>query len=139
MLALDITQFFPSLNHCLILLILRKAVCDTKISLFFSNYSVDMKTCYSQNGFNSSFFSADIGVGQGSALSPILFALFITPIFHIFKKTKYSCFLSFICRQWIFHLSGGIFYQHKYQSLLQLQCYVFTTKLVQTSSRIQEN
>jgi len=83
MLALDITQFFPSLNHCLIL---RKAGYDTKISLFFSDYLVDMKTCYLWNGFNSSFFSADIGVGQESALSSILFALFITPIFYIFKK-----------------------------------------------------
>jgi len=31
-------------------------------------------------------FNADVGVGQGSALSSILSALFIALIFHIFKK-----------------------------------------------------
>ena len=31
-------------------------------------------------------FNTNIGVGQGSALSPILSALFIILIFHIFKK-----------------------------------------------------
>jgi len=87
MLAFDITQFFPSLNHHLMLLILRKAECDMKISLFFSDYLVDRKTCYSWNGFTLSFFSADIGVGQGSALSSILSTLFIAPIFYVFEKT----------------------------------------------------
>ena len=86
MLAFDITQFFPSLNHHLILLILRKAECDMKISLFFSDYLVDRKTCYSWNGFTLSFFSADIGVGQGSALSSILSTLFIALIFYVFEK-----------------------------------------------------
>ena len=31
-------------------------------------------------------FKADIDIGQRSALSPILFALYITSFFHIFKK-----------------------------------------------------
>jgi len=31
-------------------------------------------------------FNTNIGVGRGSALSPILLALFIISIFHIFKK-----------------------------------------------------
>jgi len=57
-----------------------------RIFLFFSNYLVGRKTHYSWNGFTLSFFSANIGVGQGSAFSPILSALFITPIFHIFEK-----------------------------------------------------
>jgi len=38
------------------------------------------------NNFVSSFFRADIGIGQESVLSPILFTLCIAPIFHIFKK-----------------------------------------------------
>jgi len=67
-------------------LILRKARYDTKIFLFFSNYLVNKKTHYSWNGFTLFFFSVDVGVGQGMALSPILSALFIAPIFHIFEK-----------------------------------------------------
>ena len=33
-----------------------------------------------------SFFSVDVGIGQKSALSPVLSALFITLIFYIFEK-----------------------------------------------------
>ena len=57
-----------------------------RISLFFSNYIVGRKTCYSWNGFTSSSFSVDVGVGQRSALFSILSALFITLIFYIFEK-----------------------------------------------------
>jgi len=85
-LAFDITQFFLSLNHWLLLLILKKAVCHSKVVQFFSNYLVGKKTQYSWNNFISQFFNVDVSVGQGSALSPILSALYILPIFHIFKK-----------------------------------------------------
>jgi len=57
-----------------------------KISLFFSNYLVDRKTCYLWNGFTLSFFFIDVGIGQELALSSILSALFIALIFHIFEK-----------------------------------------------------
>ena len=40
-----------------------------KISLFFSNYLVDRKTRYLWNGFNLSFLSVDVGIGQ---ISPFL-------------------------------------------------------------------
>jgi len=38
------------------------------------------------NCFTLSFFKADIGFGQRSALFPILLALYIAILFHIFKK-----------------------------------------------------
>ena len=41
---------------------------------------------YLWNSFSSSYFNVNIGVGQGSALSPILSALYLSPIFHIFEK-----------------------------------------------------
>ena len=86
MLAFDITQFFLSLNYCLILLILRKAGYHMKISLLFSDYLVNRKTCFLWNGFTSFFFSTGVDVSQGSVLFPILPTLFITLIFHIFEK-----------------------------------------------------
>ena len=85
-LAFDIAQFSPSLNHHLLLLILRKAGFNFKIEQFFSNYLIGRKTRYFWNNFSSSFFNVDMGVGQGSALSPILSALYLSPVIHIFEK-----------------------------------------------------
>ena len=38
------------------------------------------------NNFFSSFFEVNIGVEQGSALSPILSALYLSPLLYIFEK-----------------------------------------------------
>ena len=88
MLAFNIAQFFLSLN-ILLLLILRKTGCDLKVVQFFSNYLVGRKTQYCWNNISSQFFNVDVGVGQGSALSPILSAVYISPVFHILE----NCFL----------------------------------------------
>jgi len=85
-LAFDIAQFFPFLNHCLFPHILHKAGFDTKIEHFFSNYLVRRKTQYCWNNFSSSFFNVDIGIGQGSALSTILSALYLASFIHILEK-----------------------------------------------------
>jgi len=85
-LAFNIAQFFPSLNHQLILLILDKASLDFRISSFFSNYLIDRKTQYMLNDFVSPFFRADVGMKQEFTLSPILSTLYIVSIFHIFEK-----------------------------------------------------
>ena len=73
----------------------------TKVVHFFSNYLVSRKTQYSWNNFSSQFFNVDVGIGQESALSPILFTLYILPIFHILKKCLKTLkipvsFLSFV-------------------------------------------
>ena len=85
-LAFNIIQFFPSLNHWLLLLILKKARCDFRVVQFFSNYVVGRKMQYHWNNFSSSFFNVDIGIEQVSALSPILSAVYISLVFHILKK-----------------------------------------------------
>ena len=85
-LAFDITQFFPSFNYWLLPLILRKTRFDLKVVHFFSNYLVEKKTQYFWNSFSSPFFNVGVGVGQNSALSPILFALYLSPIFHVLEK-----------------------------------------------------
>jgi len=61
---------------------LDKAGFDPKISCFFGNYLVGKKTKYFWNDFSSPFFNINVGVGQGSALSPILSALYLIPVFH---------------------------------------------------------
>jgi len=53
---------------------------------FFCNYLVDRKTKYLWNNFSFSLFNVDVGVSQESALSPILSALYLALILHIFEK-----------------------------------------------------
>jgi len=85
-LAFDIAQFFPSLNHQLLPLILNKAGLDRRVSIFFKNYLVGRKTKYIWNNFISPLFDINVGVGQGSALSSILSALYLSPIFYSLEK-----------------------------------------------------
>jgi len=65
---------------------LNKARFNPKISKFFSNYLIGRKTQYLWNNFSSFFFEVNVGVGKGSALSPILSALYLSLFFHIFKE-----------------------------------------------------
>jgi len=78
-LAFDIAQFYPSLNHQLLLCIMNKVGLDHKVFNFFKDYLVERKTRYLWNDFLSLFCSIDVGVGQGSAL-------YISSILHIFEK-----------------------------------------------------
>jgi len=52
---------------------------------FFSDYLVDRSTQYAWNSFLSHACDADVGMGQGSALSPILSVLYIAPLLHLFE------------------------------------------------------
>jgi len=85
-LAFKIVQFFVSTNHQLLPLIMDKVGLDHKVLVFFKNYLVGRKTKYLWNGFQSPFCNIDVSVGQGSALSPILSALYLSPIFHTLEK-----------------------------------------------------
>jgi len=67
-------------------MILDKAGFDMRISLFFSNYLVSRKTQYHWHNFSSLFCNANVGIGQGSAFSLVLSALYLAPIFYIFEK-----------------------------------------------------
>ena len=85
-LVFNITQFFPSLNHHLLSCIIKKARFDNWIISFFSNYLVDRRTNYSWNNFMSPVFDINVGVGQGSALSPILSVLYLSPLIYILEN-----------------------------------------------------
>jgi retron-type reverse transcriptase len=105
-LAFDIAQFFPSLNHNVLIFILDRFGFNDKVVQFFSNYLVDRKTKYSVNGDCSDMYDSNVGVGQGSVLSPILSTLYIAPIFHMLNlwianhssvdSLPLSSFLSFV-------------------------------------------
>jgi len=60
-------------------------VVSGKGALFFSNYLVGRSTQCSWNSFFSGACDADVGVEQGSALSPIPSILYITSLICIFE------------------------------------------------------
>ena len=94
-LAFNIVQFFSSLNHCLLTLILKKVGFNNCVIFFFTNYLVSRKMNYLWNSFFSPIFDVNIGVGQGSTLSPILSALYLSLFLYILEKClKISIFQS---------------------------------------------
>jgi len=84
--AFDIAQFFPSLNHKFLSTCLKKAGLNTDVVGFFNSYHSNQSTTYTWNNFLSPAFNTNVGVGQGSALSPILFAICLISIIKTFKK-----------------------------------------------------
>jgi len=85
-LAFDIAQFFLLLNHCLLSLIMRKVGFNNHIVFFFANYLIDRKTNYFWNNFMSPVFNVNVGVGQGSVLSPILSVLYLLSFIYILEN-----------------------------------------------------
>ena len=85
-LAFDISQFFPSLNHRLLVLILEKAGLDPKVTAFFANHLVQRRKNYLWNDLSSPMFDVNVRVGQGSALSPILSTLDLSPLLYILEN-----------------------------------------------------
>ena len=85
-LAFDISQFFLSLNYCLLTKIIHKVGLNNHVVDFFSNYLINRKTNYSWNNFSSFIFDVNVGIEQSLALSPILLALYLSPFLHILEK-----------------------------------------------------
>jgi hypothetical protein len=84
--AFDIAQFFPLLNHEMLLAVLAWQGFPEHVQKFFASYLVRRGTRYLWNLFSSDRRSADVGVGQGSALSPVLSALYLTPVIKLFES-----------------------------------------------------
>jgi retron-type reverse transcriptase len=82
--AFDITQFFPSLNHEVLLEVIARLGFPRVVVDFFRSYLVGRCTTYQWNAFQSGEYPSDMGVGQGSSLSPVLSALYLTLIMCLF-------------------------------------------------------
>jgi len=106
-LAFDIAQFFPSLNHHFLILVLEKAGLDSKVSNFFASYLIQRSTKYSWNNLSSPSFDINVGVGQGSTLSPILSTLYISPVMGHWMLTIFYFILFYFF--W-FYFSFSLFY-----------------------------
>jgi hypothetical protein len=84
--AFDIAQFFPSLNHEMLMAVLAQEGFLEHVRKFFALYLVGRGMRYLWNLFSSDRRSADVGMGQGSALSPVLSALYLTPVIKLFES-----------------------------------------------------
>jgi len=94
--AFDIAQFFSSLNHAMLLAILWKQGFLSVVTKFFASYLVDRFTAYMWGLFCSGPCQADIGVGQGSALLPVLSALYIAPVMKLYHMNPVSLKISLL-------------------------------------------
>jgi len=108
---------------------------------FFSNYLISRKTQYIWNNFISSLFGINIGIGQGFALSPILSALYISPIFHIFEKRAknlipniYVSFLSSIDNGLLSHKRKPLKNQILYSTIVIISLSLSSISLVSLSN-----
>ena len=85
-LALNIAQFFPLMDHQVIATLLCKLSFNGKILSFISNFLHECSTTYLWDGLASSHsYSCDNGVPQGDPLSPVLSVLYLSlAIKHLF-------------------------------------------------------
>ena len=84
--TIDFAQFFPSLNHDVLLGVFHWMGFPAHLIRFFESYLVDRCIRYSHERDLSSPMKADIGVGQDSALSPILSFLYLAPLLFRFDS-----------------------------------------------------
>jgi hypothetical protein len=95
--AFDLAQFFPSINHDVLLSILDKQGFVPEVVAFFKSYLVDQFTRYAWDDDLSLEFPSSIGVGQCSALSPILLALCLAPLLKEFEcRVHVAVLISYI-------------------------------------------
>jgi hypothetical protein len=93
MVTFDLAQFFPSINYDVLLSILDKQGFVPEVVVFFKSYIVDQFTCYTWDNDLSLEFPSSVGVGQGSALSPILLALCLAPLLKEFECRVHTAVL----------------------------------------------
>ena len=82
MLLINMSQFYPSINHVIMVEMLRREGFAEDLVLFFANYLQGRYTKYLFNGKLTKPAATPTGVGQGSSLSPVKLGLYIAPIVH---------------------------------------------------------
>ena len=139
-LAFDISQFFPSLNHWLLTLIMKKVGFNNHIVSFFANYLVDRKMNYYWNNFISPIFNVNVGVSHSSVLSPILSALYLLLFIYILENRLKNLKIPVSI---IFFVDNGLFISQSNSfdiSNSQLYCsYNVLTNLLEKFSFVAEH
>ncbi|KAF8673055.1 hypothetical protein AX14_005435, partial [Amanita brunnescens Koide BX004] len=76
--AIDVAQFFPSLNHGAVTRVLSKLGFADKLTNLMASYFVDRQTTYRWDTASSAPYPFSFGTPQGDCLSPIISALFLS-------------------------------------------------------------
>ncbi|KAF8700287.1 hypothetical protein AX14_000808 [Amanita brunnescens Koide BX004] len=86
--AIDIAQFFPSLNHRAVVRVLGKLGFANKLTTLLGSYFRDRTTTYKWDTATSVPYDFSMGTPQGDCLSPIVSALYLsTAIKAVFPHT----------------------------------------------------
>ncbi|KAF8668021.1 hypothetical protein AX14_006264 [Amanita brunnescens Koide BX004] len=90
--AIDIAQFFPSLNHHAVSFVLAKLGFSETLVNLITSYFTSRKTSYWWDTATSPQYDFSMGTPQGDCLSPILSALFLSvTIKHVFPRSITPC------------------------------------------------
>ena len=81
-LAMDIAQFFPSINHSFLLAVLRRLGFAPALCNLLEHYLQNRSTTFRWGERLSDPVDCTVGVGQDSCLSPFLSAFTIVPCLH---------------------------------------------------------
>ena len=96
-LALDIAQFWPSINHNIIAMLMTKLGFHCKIISFLRTFLADCTTSYSWDGLTSDGgFECSNGIPQGDPLSPVLSALYLALIIKHFFPWDPNNFINYL-------------------------------------------
>ncbi|KAF8662340.1 hypothetical protein AX14_007089 [Amanita brunnescens Koide BX004] len=76
--AIDIAQFFPSLNHHAVVRVLAKLGFAEKLTALLGSYFCDRTTTYRWDTAMSDPYDFSMGTPQGDCLSPIISALYLS-------------------------------------------------------------
>ena len=74
----DISQFFPSLDHRITALILKRLGFDDKLAVLLGSYFRDRTTFYRWDSATSKSYDFSVGTPQGDCISPVLSALYLS-------------------------------------------------------------
>ena len=105
-LAVDIAQFFPSINHDVMTTILTKLGFDLKIANLVSSFFRTRKTNYRWGESYSKEYDISVGTPQGDPISPVLSVLYIAVILNAQFPWSYT--------EWdincLFYINDGCFF-----------------------------
>ena len=85
-LAMDIAQFFPSVNHQLLVAVLRRLGFNPSLCKLVESYLAGRTTQFRWSDKLSEPVGCAVGVGQGSCLSPLFSALAILPALFLISR-----------------------------------------------------
>ncbi|KAF8624100.1 hypothetical protein AX15_006043 [Amanita polypyramis BW_CC] len=98
-LAVDITQFFPSIKQHIAVEIYQQQGFAEHLVQFLGSYLSDRQTTYTLGAATSELFDMNTGIPQGCKICPIASCLYITPVLKTlipWDPTSQKLLLSFI-------------------------------------------